>query len=174
MIFYGKKKKGGRGWNDAFLVFQGQELIDDQFLASIGRPTDSGFAQPEVLANLCCRQAQVPNRPVGQNTAGTYPIVKGSSLLLTLGILGWLVCRLSWRIDTPLKHKTPPSFAEKMGALISSIAINLPRSGFKTPSNVPWLRYEPLQNAHILPCMLRFFIGLRLALEPNLKFWNNL
>ena len=100
--------------------------------------------------------------------------VKRSSLLLTLRISGCLVYRLSWRIDTPLKHKTPPSFAEKIGALFSSIATNLPRSGFKTPSNVPWLRYEPLQNAHILPCMLRFFIGLRLALEPNLKFWNNL
>jgi hypothetical protein len=32
------------------------------------------------------------------------------------------------------------------------------------------LRCKPLQNAHILPCMLRFFIGLRLALEPNLRF----
>jgi hypothetical protein len=49
-------------------------LIDDQFLASIGCPTDSGFAQPEVLANLRCRQAQIPNRPVGQNTTGTYQI----------------------------------------------------------------------------------------------------
>jgi hypothetical protein len=36
-------------------------LIDDQFLASIGRPTDSGFAQPEVLANLRCRQAHMSN-----------------------------------------------------------------------------------------------------------------
>jgi hypothetical protein len=58
----------------AILFFQGQELIDDQFFASISRPTDSGFAQPEVLANLRCRQTQVPNRPVGQNTTGTYPI----------------------------------------------------------------------------------------------------
>jgi len=49
-------------------------LIDNQFLASIGRPTDSGFAQPEVLANLRCRQTQIPNRPGGQNTAGTEPI----------------------------------------------------------------------------------------------------
>jgi len=49
-------------------------LINDQFLASSGHPTDSGFAQPEVLANLRCRQAQIPNHPVGQNTAGTYPI----------------------------------------------------------------------------------------------------
>ena len=30
--------------------------------------------------------------------------------------------------------------------------------------------YRPLQNAHILPCMLCFFIGLRLALEPDLRF----
>jgi len=112
-------------------------LIDDQFLASIGRPTDSGFAQPEVLANLRCRQAQIPNHSVGQNTAGTYPIVKGSSLLLTLRISGCLVYKAILKDDTPLKHKTPLSFVEKIGALISSIAINLPRSGFKTPSNVP-------------------------------------
>jgi hypothetical protein len=38
------------------------------------------------------------------------------------------------------------------------------------PSKAQWLRCRPLQNAHILPCMLRFFIGLRLALEPNLRF----
>jgi hypothetical protein len=49
-------------------------LIDDQFLTSIGRTTDSGFAQTEVLANLRCRQAQISNRQVGQNTTGTYPI----------------------------------------------------------------------------------------------------
>ena len=72
-------EKGGRGWNYAFLVFQGQELIDDQFLASIGRTTDSGFAQTEVLANLRCRQAQISNRPVGQNTT------KKRGQCLTLG-----------------------------------------------------------------------------------------
>jgi hypothetical protein len=44
------------------------------------------------------------------------------------------------------------------------------RSGFKTPSKAQELRCKPLQNAHILLCMLRFFIGLRLALEPNLRF----
>jgi hypothetical protein len=44
------------------------------------------------------------------------------------------------------------------------------RSGCKTPSKAQWLRCKLLQNAHILPCMLRFFIGLRLALEPNLRF----
>jgi hypothetical protein len=64
---------------------QGQELIDDQFLASSGRPTDSGFAQPEVLANLCCRQAQISNRPVSQNTKGRtlphfYRLPAGKSL----------------------------------------------------------------------------------------------
>lgn len=31
-------------------------------------------------------------------------------------------------------------------------------------------RCEPPQNAHILPCMLRFFIGSRLVLECNLHF----
>ena len=46
------------------------------------------------------------------------------------------------------------------------------RSGFKTPSEAQWLRCKPLQNAHILTCMLRFFIGLRLALEPYLGFLN--
>ncbi len=48
-------------------------MNDDQFLASGGRPTDSGFAQPEVLANLCCSQAQISNRPVGQNTLRLSP-----------------------------------------------------------------------------------------------------
>jgi hypothetical protein len=43
-------------------------MINDQFLASIGCPTDSGFAQPEVLSNLRYSYAYLPNRPVGQNT----------------------------------------------------------------------------------------------------------
>jgi hypothetical protein len=46
----------------------------------------------------------------------------------------------------------------------------LRRSGFKTPSKARWLRCAPLQNAHILSCMLRFIIGSRLALEPDLRF----
>ncbi len=50
-------------------------MIDDQFLAFSGRPTDSGFAQPEVLANLRCRQTRMPNRSVGQNTLGHVPEV---------------------------------------------------------------------------------------------------
>jgi hypothetical protein len=29
---------------------------------------------------------------------------------------------------------------------------------------------KPIQNAHILTCMLRFRIGLRLALNPNTPF----
>jgi len=49
-------------------------LIDDELLASCGRPTDCRFAQPEVLANLRCRQTRMPNRPVDQSTAGTYAI----------------------------------------------------------------------------------------------------
>jgi hypothetical protein len=49
-------------------------LISDQFLASSGRSTDSGFAQTEGLANLRCRQTRIPNRPGGQSTTGTYPI----------------------------------------------------------------------------------------------------
>ncbi|MGD2272797.1 MAG: hypothetical protein PVI06_20540, partial [Desulfobacterales bacterium] len=47
---------------------------------------------------------------------------------------------------------------------------NSSRNGYKTPSKAQWLRYSPLQNAHILQCMLRFFIGLCLALELNLRF----
>jgi hypothetical protein len=43
------------------------------------------------------------------------------------------------------------------------------RSNFKTPSSVRVLRCRPLQNAHILTRMLRFFIGLRLALERDLR-----
>lgn len=42
-----------------------EELIDDQFLPSSGRPTDSGFAQTEMLANLSCGQAHALNRPAG-------------------------------------------------------------------------------------------------------------
>jgi len=44
--------KKGRGGNCAFLVFQGQKLIEDQFLVSSSRPTHSGFVQPGILANL--------------------------------------------------------------------------------------------------------------------------
>ena len=35
------------------------------------------------------------------------------------------------------------------------------RSHFKTPSEARWLCCRPSQNAHILPCMLRFLVGLR-------------
>jgi len=35
----------------------------------------------------------------------------------------------------------------------------------KKTINAQLRRCEPLQNAHIRPCMLRFFIGLRLVLE---------
>ena len=44
------------------------------------------------------------------------------------------------------------------------------RSGLKTPSKAQGLRCVPLQNAHILLCMLRFFLGKRLVLKPNLRF----
>jgi len=42
-------------------------LIDDEFLASIGCPTDSGFAQPEVLANLSGHQARIQFKINGRN-----------------------------------------------------------------------------------------------------------
>ena len=70
-------------------------MIDDQFLASGGRPTDSGFAQPEVLANLCCRQGHVPNRPVGQNTTGETGDVRSER--------AWLVLQL-FNIDNRFSH----------------------------------------------------------------------
>jgi hypothetical protein len=35
------------------------------------------------------------------------------------------------------------------------------RSGPKTPSKAQSLCCKPLQNAHILPCMMRFFVGPR-------------
>jgi hypothetical protein len=46
------------------------------------------------------------------------------------------------------------------------------RSGFKTPSKAQWLRCKPLQNVLLIPPLagLRFFVGLCLALEPNLRF----
>jgi hypothetical protein len=46
------------------------------------------------------------------------------------------------------------------------------KSGFKTPSKAQWLRCKPLQNVLLIPPLagLRFFIGLRLALEPDLRF----
>jgi hypothetical protein len=34
------------------------------------------------------------------------------------------------------------------------------------------VRVKPIQNAHILTCMLRFRIGLRLALNSNTPFRN--
>ena len=71
------KARKKRVWNYAFLSFQGQELINNQFLASCGCTTDSGFAQTEAFADLRSRHAQISNRPVGRNTAGTYPIGDG-------------------------------------------------------------------------------------------------
>jgi hypothetical protein len=59
---------------------------------------------------------------------------------------------------------------DRRDALLAELPANVFRSGFKTPSNVRWLCCRPLQNAPILQCMLRFFIGLRLALEHDLKF----
>jgi len=43
-------------------------------------------------------------------------------------------------------------------------------SYLKNTSYAQLRRCEPLQNAHILQCMLRFFIGSRLVLEPKLHF----
>ena len=60
------------------------------------------------------------------------------------------------------------------------------RSGFKTPSEVQWLRcpakrdshrlcytkvhHRPPINAHILTVCCAFSIGLRLALKPDMRF----
>jgi hypothetical protein len=43
-------------------------------------------------------------------------------------------------------------------------------SHLKDTSNAQLRCCEPLRNAHILPCMLRFFIGSRLVLERDLHF----
>ena len=47
------------------------------------------------------------------------------------------------------------------------------RSGFKIPSNTESQRGGPPQNAHILLCMLRFFVGPRLDLRRDLRFSNH-
>ena len=43
-------------------------------------------------------------------------------------------------------------------------------SHLKNVSNAQLRCCEPLQNAHIRPCMLRFIIGTRLVLERDLHF----
>jgi len=47
---------------------------------------------------------------------------------------------------------------------------NKSASRLKNTSNARLRRFEPHKNAHILPCMLRFFIGSRRVLERNLHF----
>jgi hypothetical protein len=44
------------------------------------------------------------------------------------------------------------------------------RTHLKNVSSGPELRCGPAQNAHILPCMLRFFAIPRLALNPDPLF----
>jgi len=44
------------------------------------------------------------------------------------------------------------------------------QANLKNTSNAQLRRCDPLQNAHILLCMLCFFIGSRLVLERNLHF----
>ena len=44
------------------------------------------------------------------------------------------------------------------------------RSYLKNPSEARWRCYGSARNAHILPCMLRFFAAPRLALEPDPHF----
>ena len=44
------------------------------------------------------------------------------------------------------------------------------RSHLKKASKAPWRRCGSAQNAHILPCMLRFFAAPRLALNPDSPF----
>ena len=40
---------------------------------------------------------------------------------------------------------------------------NYSKTAFKSPAYTRMLRCKPTQNAHILACMPRFFVGLRLA-----------
>ena len=47
------------------------------------------------------------------------------------------------------------------------------RSYLKNTSDTQLPCCWPPQNAHILPCMLRFFVGPRLVLERNLHFWDS-
>jgi len=44
------------------------------------------------------------------------------------------------------------------------------RSYLKNASNAQKRRCQSPQNSHILPCMLRFFVGWRFALERDLLF----
>jgi hypothetical protein len=48
------------------------------------------------------------------------------------------------------------------------------QSYLKNASNAQWLRCEPSQNTHILPYMLRFFVGSRLTIKRNLLFLRQL
>jgi hypothetical protein len=68
-------------------------------------------------------------------------------------------------LNAIIKFSEAPKVA--IGARFHLISI---RNDFKTPSNVRMLRCNPTQNTHILSCMLRFQVGLRLAFDHNLQF----
>jgi|GEM_PF-2388129 len=48
--------------------------------------------------------------------------------------------------------------------------MDVARSRFKALAEARWLRCRFPQNAHSPPCMLRFFVNLRLALKPDSRF----
>jgi hypothetical protein len=52
-------------------------------------------------------------------------------------------------------NKSSVVFKPKSAASLSGAALFI-ICGFKTPSSVRWLHCKPTQNAHVLPCMLRF------------------
>ncbi len=59
---------------------------------------------------------------------------------------------------------------ELLEELLSRWNKTMTRSYFETPFEARWLLCRSPKNAHILPCMLRFFVSLRLALEPDPSF----
>jgi len=56
------------------------------------------------------------------------------------------------------------------GAPLTDLFNDYIRSYLKNTSNAQLRCCGPPQNAHILPCMLRFLVGPRLVLERNLHF----
>jgi hypothetical protein len=53
---------------------------------------------------------------------------------------------------------------------VAHLPASMSRTHPKNASNAQQLRYRPPQNAHILSCMLRFFVGRCLAVERDLQF----
>jgi len=74
------------------------------------------------------------------------------------------------RLDGAVSYLIPRCLGIKW--VWNIIKPSLIRTHLKNASKCPWRCCNPIQNAHILTCMLRFRIGLRLALNPNPPFWD--